>query len=376
MDVEAAINGRSDNIAPSSEESVASASQVSTVLSLGLGVSTLLESPSISVSASTPDTITDSRESVPHSTPDSVLESRESGPDSTPGSRESVPESREARASGSDSWDTVSDSGGSASGSYCDKDIAAEKDMNEKILSYRGVVITHSDRALLESPCTFMNDQMIEFYFKYLETCYGEDNDVMFISPCVSFLLTNCSEPESLRSLIEPLKLDEKKLIFLTVNDNPDVSQDGGGRHWSLLVYYRTLHTFVHHDSARGLNNESAYVLYNAIKPFVGKGAHVKLTFRSLRKYVITKRCGTLLHFAGDTHDEASLAMCRTPIQQNRFDCGLYVMRIAESILDWHKVRRKVLWFDELSERVTPLSVESFMRAKLLHLIESLKNFE
>ncbi|XP_048501211.1 NEDD8-specific protease 1 isoform X2 [Beta vulgaris subsp. vulgaris] len=233
------------------------------------------------------------------------------------------------------------------------------------ILSYKGLVLKKSDGKLLKGPY-FLNDTIIEFYFRYLTSNYGED-DVLFVAPSVSFWLANSHiSQNNLQETKNSLKLNEKQLIFFTINNNElnssseSTTNNGadGGTHWSLLVYYRAKNIFVHQDSVRGLNKLHADALYSVLKKVLDENAN------NLRPPIFIE-----------------LAV-RTPKQSNDYDCGLYVMKIAEIILDWYSIWRDRheelgdLWFDEVSEKVSRFYVEGFMRTEIRMLIKMLREDE
>lgn len=245
-----------------------------------------------------------------------------------------------------------------------DTDDSDDGDGGDAILSYKGIVLTKSDEKLLKGPY-FLNDTIIEFYFRYLTSNYGED-DVLFVAPSVSYWLAKCDSRDNLEETKNSLKLNQKQLIFFTINNNElnssseSTTNNGadGGTHWSLLVYYRAKNIFVHQDSVRGLNKLHADALYSVLKKVLDENAN------NLRPPIFIE-----------------LAV-RTPKQSNDYDCGLYVMKIAEIILDWYSIWRDRheelgdLWFDEVSEKVSRFYVEGFMRTEIRMLIQMLREDE
>ncbi|KAI3937340.1 hypothetical protein MKW98_001911 [Papaver atlanticum] len=106
---------------------------------------------------------------------------------------------------------------------------------DDKILSYNDVVLRRSYLGILRGQ-EFLNDRIIEFYFSYLDSgCSSQD--ILLVPPSISFWITNCPFPDSLKDFGEPLKLPEKRVIIFSINNNTDVSQAQGGTHWSLLAY-------------------------------------------------------------------------------------------------------------------------------------------
>ncbi|PRQ41454.1 putative Ulp1 peptidase [Rosa chinensis] len=149
--------------------------------------------------------------------------------------------------------------------------------MDPKVLTYESVVLRMSDLALLRGP-HYLNDCIIEFYFNYLSSLC--DDDILLVSPTVSFWLANSQNSEAnFRDFEESNQLGEKQVVIFTVNDNQDMSQNDGGNHWSLLVYYRKSNAFVHYDSLGGLNSLVARKFYGAVKKYVAAAATQTPTF-------------------------------------------------------------------------------------------------
>ncbi|XP_042505201.1 NEDD8-specific protease 1 [Macadamia integrifolia] len=217
---------------------------------------------------------------------------------------------------------------------------------NEKILNYNDVILRRLDLDILRGPY-FLNDRIIEFYFSYLTSCYPS-KDILLVPPSISFWLTNCPDPESLKDFTEPLKLPDKKLIIFVVNNNDDVTMAEGGTHWTLLAYERSMNAFVHHDSMAGSNS-----------------LHAKRLRKSLLG-VLGSSCSDSCHY---------LEYTDTPQQRNGYDCGLYVLSIAKVICHWHgsvgSKDRDALWFSTLKEQVVPSAVAK-MRSEILSLIRDL----
>lgn len=218
---------------------------------------------------------------------------------------------------------------------------------DEKILSYNDVVLRRSDLDILNGPY-FLNDQIIEFYFSYLSSCYPSE-DILLVPPSISFWIMNCPVTNGLKEFLEPLQLPAKKLVIFPVNDNDDVSIAEGGSHWSLLAFERHSNIFVHHDSNRAMNKQHAKRLYNAAVGF--------------------------MHMPGSSSaSDAKYQDCPySPQQENGYDCGLYVTATAKAICYWYTSNAEKdkdgLWFSAVKEHVTP-SVVAGMRTEILGLIK------
>ncbi|KAF3788421.1 NEDD8-specific protease 1 [Nymphaea thermarum] len=176
---------------------------------------------------------------------------------------------------------------------------------DEKILSYNDVVLRRSDLDILNGPY-LLNDRIVEFYFSYLSsTCCS--SEVLLVPPSISFWIANCPILEDVKDVVAPLRLQDRKLIIFPVNNNEDVSVAEGGSHWSLLSYYKTCNLFEHYDSFGSLNKRHAMKLCKGIKGLVGAPE----TMSNFRE-------------------------CNTPQQMNGYDCGLYMLAIAELLCSCH----------------------------------------
>lgn len=130
-------------------------------------------------------------------------------------------------------------------------------------LSFQDCCIYLSDVDLLKGP-HWLNDQIISFYFEYLEKeIYEEYADrFLFVSPevtqCIKF------SPEDVAMFLEPLHAHEKDFLFFALNDNQQVER-AGGSHWSLLVFSRPENCFFHYDSSYGSNSLHKNLLVNIL---------------------------------------------------------------------------------------------------------------
>ncbi|KAJ3306789.1 SUMO1 sentrin specific peptidase 8 [Blyttiomyces sp. JEL0837] len=75
---------------------------------------------------------------------------------------------------------------------------------------------------------------------------------IAFLRPAIVHLLAHGADQSFLESVVTPLKLKEKAIVFIPVNDNED--ERAGGAHWSLLVYFRPANSFYYYDSLSGCN--------------------------------------------------------------------------------------------------------------------------
>ncbi|KAJ7557525.1 hypothetical protein O6H91_05G130400 [Diphasiastrum complanatum] len=182
-------------------------------------------------------------------------------------------------------------------------------DENEKVLSYGDVLLRRGDVELLGGPY-YLNDHIIEFFFCYLASSPASPSDsssdpVLLVGPSITFWLMHCPDPDGLRAAIAPLKLRDRQLVLFAVNNNEDVEEAGGGSHWSLLAYDRRQNVFNHYDSMKGMNWRHADDFISIVKPFLGSKASA-----------------------------ARLVEPSSPQQENGYDCGVYVMAIAQVLWD------------------------------------------
>eukprot|EP00249_Psilotum_nudum_P013264 c24247_g1_i2 orf=110-787(+) len=171
---------------------------------------------------------------------------------------------------------------------------------DEKVLSYGDVLLRRSDVDLLNGPY-YLNDAIIEFFFAYLGSSCPPC--ILLIPPAISFWIVYTPDADSRISFVQPLCLPEREIVMFAINNNENMDIAGGGSHWSLLVYHRRNNVYEHFDSMSGINWRHANALVSVIKSFMG--------------------C---------TAASAVITEAFTPQQENGYDCGVYVMAIAESI--------------------------------------------
>ncbi|XP_015198989.2 sentrin-specific protease 8 [Lepisosteus oculatus] len=175
--------------------------------------------------------------------------------------------------------------------------------MDPVVLSYQDSLLRRSDVALLEGP-HWLNDQVIGFAFEYFGTERFRDlrGAACFISPEVTQFIKCASSQQELALFLEPLGLPRRRWVFLAVNDNS--SQAAGGTHWSLLLYRRDRGRFAHYDSHSGGNALHARRIAAKLEAFLGSAGGVP--------------------FAEEP----------APAQQNSYDCGMYVICMAEALCE------------------------------------------
>jgi len=200
-------------------------------------------------------------------------------------------------------------------------------------LSFHETCLRLSDVQLLQGP-HWLNDQILSFYFEYLEHVkYKNNKDLLFVPPEVTQCMKLMDDGE-LETLLRQIHATRKPFIFFALNDNKTVM--AGGTHWSLLVFSRPEKTFFHFDSF-GNNNSSAS------HQFV---ARIKNALNAKQFTIKPIKC----------------------LQQTKsYDCGIHVLCMTDNIADY--VNRF-----ECVEGVGPLHQDtvSAKRTDLIKLIQSL----
>ncbi|KAM4747629.1 sentrin-specific protease 8 [Rhinophrynus dorsalis] len=173
--------------------------------------------------------------------------------------------------------------------------------MEQVVVSYGDALLRSSDVALLDPP-HWLNDNIIGFTFEFLASSLdpSQAQRISFLSPEVSHFIKCCGSEAP--DFLEPLDLPNKDLILLPVNDN--AGQEAGGTHWSLLAYVRNVSLFLHYDSAPGSNARHAHLLARNLSGLLGG----KPEYRE---------------------EDA-------PVQHNSYDCGMYVVCMAEALCEQH----------------------------------------
>ncbi|XP_038068730.1 sentrin-specific protease 8-like [Patiria miniata] len=171
----------------------------------------------------------------------------------------------------------------------------------QKVLSYHDTLLRNSDLQLLDGP-RWLNDKLISFAFEYFEYDKFKDlaGKVAFVSPEVTQCI-KLSRDDEVAIFLDPLDLSSKDFVFLAVNDH-HCQDSAGGSHWSLLIFDRTDNKFSHYDSSGSMNQGSAMILCCKLHPFLKASGEITL---------VAEEC---------------------PQQDNGYDCGLYVICVAEHL--------------------------------------------
>eukprot|EP01025_Chloroclados_australasicus_P005239 TRINITY_DN11520_c0_g1_i2.p2 TRINITY_DN11520_c0_g1~~TRINITY_DN11520_c0_g1_i2.p2 ORF type:complete len:226 (+),score=13.96 TRINITY_DN11520_c0_g1_i2:27-680(+) len=171
--------------------------------------------------------------------------------------------------------------------------------MDEVVLDYYDVRLRARDVLTLREGC-WLNDQIITFYFEYLYKNSPTQNQILFMEVSTAFMLLNM--PSLIPEIGQQLNFWQQNLILIPINDNPDVDRIEGGSHWSLLVFNVKQSKFVHFDSL----SESNSLVAQKFSSYFAQAL-------KLKSYVYQE--------------------CKNMIQQkNGYDCGMYVLIVAELI--------------------------------------------
>lgn len=173
--------------------------------------------------------------------------------------------------------------------------------VDRQVLSFHESLLRESDIDLLRGP-HWLNDQIISFYFEYLEkVVYKDTEEFLFVSPEVTQCLKIVSRNEA-SIFLSPLKATQRDLIFFALNDNENTT--AGGSHWSLLVLSRPENTFFHFDSSSGSNLSSSRVFFSRLREPLG--------------------C-----------PDADLQQHKCLQQSNCYDCGIHLICVTDQVAQY-----------------------------------------
>jgi len=171
-----------------------------------------------------------------------------------------------------------------------------------------------SDASLL-GPRQWLNDACIAYVFELLAQREGMDRVCLLMEPSITFTAASLQQPEVLRDMLsvrrvrdEPSLAElllERDVVLFPINDNDNPEQVGGS-HWSLLCYRRLRGRggcFEHYDSCGVHNIEEAKAVARCFE--------------------------SLLEPSSNTPSKRIMPM-RSPKQVNGYDCGVYVLAIAD----------------------------------------------
>lgn len=165
---------------------------------------------------------------------------------------------------------------------------------DDVLVNYHNSLLRRSDVNLLRN-AHWLNDQVIGFWFEYLENSIM-DNSVCLVCPEVSQFI-KLGSPSDTPIFVDPLNLSLRSLVLFPVNDSMFLDHPGGS-HWSLLVYDGLVKKYYHLDSLSGANLGHA------------------------------KKIANNLHLP---YEEVVELKCTQ--QENSYDCGVFVCSNAENVI-------------------------------------------
>lgn len=208
----------------------------------------------------------------------------------------------------------------------------------EIVLSYHDAIIRQSDYRILQSR-QWINDSLIEFWYEYLtHNLYKEySNQLLCLSPSLTQLIKMTDSMDEIRMILQPLNIEQRKLILMPLNDN--MSYDYGGSHWSLLVFIND-------------GDKSRLEYYDSsIQPQL-----------SMMK-IIGQKFSKLLSCDSDVHIE----QCH--LQEDGYNCGIHLICNSNAIC------QKYLLNDQRSIKdIISLEQIRKFRLQLIDIIDRLKS--
>lgn len=165
--------------------------------------------------------------------------------------------------------------------------------------------INQSDLEILKAEKSWLNDNIITFYFEWLKRDLGEKSrNLVFIHPSAAYMLKilpleelTCSVGRGSNPFLDAQK-PETDIICVPVNDSEDPSI-AGGSHWSLLIINKNDNIGYHYDSYYGHNDNVA---------------------------LKTLSCFNRLLFPINSSSQLKFEDAHSKQQQNGYDCGVYTL--------------------------------------------------
>lgn len=165
------------------------------------------------------------------------------------------------------------------------------------------VSLTSEDIATL-APRSFLSDLIIAFAFQSIAE--SSPSSHRFLQPASVFMAACGITDAQLAHIFQPLHLDVADVVYLPVNNNDQPSRAYGGSHWSLLQFRRATNSFHHYDSFAGYNDDVARRIAAAFTVALAPTAAAA--------------------------PPAFVVESAAPQQTNSFDCGIFVICIAEAL--------------------------------------------
>ncbi|KAJ2543943.1 hypothetical protein EV175_005939 [Coemansia sp. RSA 1933] len=165
------------------------------------------------------------------------------------------------------------------------------------LLDFENAEVRSSDFESLK-PEGWLTGEIINFYWTYLERReFCTEPSVLFLGTYTTYRISNAENATVTDNISAQLsdELNHRQMVLIPLNHRS---------HWSLLVYCRLTRTFYHYDSIskhnRNFAERAAGKFLRVLEPNLKDGFY----FKSMQ----------------------------TPQQNNDYDCGIYVLAIAEEL--------------------------------------------
>lgn len=143
----------------------------------------------------------------------------------------------------------------------------------------------------------YLDDAILERYYGVLRQRYI-DQPYFFIDPSVSYMMAMGDENDAVLTLADMTQGEQPEIVFFPVNNNCHSDREGGS-HWTLIVYYPTLHKFDYYDSLNNPPDAAAIWAHRRLQAMF--------------------------------HDQAAMMAQRAP-QQSEAECGAYVLALSDAL--------------------------------------------
>ncbi|KAJ1729931.1 hypothetical protein LPJ72_004715 [Coemansia sp. Benny D160-2] len=165
------------------------------------------------------------------------------------------------------------------------------------LLDFENAEVRSSDFESLK-PEGWLTGEIINFYWTFLERReFHTEPSVLFLGTYTTYRISNAENATVTDNISAQLsdQLNHRQMVLIPLNHR---------NHWSLLVYCRLTRTFYHYDSIskhnRNFAERAAGKFLRVLEPALKDGFY----FKSMQ----------------------------TPQQNNDYDCGIYVLAIAEEL--------------------------------------------
>lgn len=220
--------------------------------------------------------------------------------------------------------------------------------MDAVILDFENAEVRASDFDSLK-PEGWLTGEIINFYWTYLERReFRTEKSVLFLGTYTAYRISNAENSTVTDTIATQLSGElggERELILIPLNHRS---------HWSLLVYCRLTRTFYHYDSINRHNRQFA-----------------------------ERAAGRLLRVLEPTlRDGFYFKSMQTPQQNNDFDCGIYVLAIAEELARRYinhrrrkRTRRVMSWQEQQHQPALSSTASSDNRYEMYQKLNGARDF-